>query len=248
MKQHFEIPQIQISIWISQINPLHTSDFFLIRIPSLALIPPKNLTMLKKVTNNLLLCPKLVFAVFFPVEKHTNKPRWVKTTMSHSCRDVLSWDTQHLHLSAKAFGENEEIYIFPVNIYQQRRAEECLLAGNNSIWNHSEREDRCFSPTNMPKYFYCGVGTSRGSEPCFSKCACPDRSRSFWIPGSCGPCLLSSCLGSDASPVCPCEAQQTQRLVPVEPRPPVHSSNLISCDFITSGGCTDVRGVSSGKL
>lgn len=54
---------------------------------------------------------------------------------------------------------------------------------------------------------------------------------------SCKPYrLLSSCLGSDASPMCPYEAHQSPQLVPVEPRTLAHSSNLISCNFIT-GGC-----------
>lgn len=105
-------------------------------------------------------------------------------------------------------------------IREQRRSntKECLFAENNSILKTlCEREDRCFSQPNMPNYIYCRGRDLRGVRAMFFKMCLPGLERgAFRALGilGCRPCLLSSCLGSDASPVCPCEAQQTPPISP----------------------------------
>lgn len=42
----------------------------------------------------------------------------------------------------------------------------CLLKIIHS--ENTQRDDRCFSQPNTPKYIYCGVATLSGSEQCFS--------------------------------------------------------------------------------
>ncbi|KAK5864409.1 hypothetical protein PBY51_015654 [Eleginops maclovinus] len=65
---------------------------------------------------------------------------------------------------------------------------------------------------------------------------------------SCRPCLLSSCLGSDASPVCPCEAQQTPAISPSRTETAAAFQQLDLMRFHHQRGEPNVRGVSSGKI
>ncbi len=48
----------------------------------------------------------------------------------------------------------------------QRQMNACLLKITHS--ENTQWGDRCFYQPNMPKYIYCGVATSWGSEQCFS--------------------------------------------------------------------------------
>lgn len=92
--------------------------------------------------------------------------------------------------------------------------------------------------------FTARVATPARVEAVFFQRACLDRRSEGPGPGipTRRPCLLGSCWGSDASPVCPSEGSaKARRLVPVEPRPGAHSSNSISCDFITGGGAEERR-------
>lgn len=101
------------------------------------------------------------------------------------------------------------------NIYlktQQSSAENTnnyLFAENNSgTW-------QVLFPTKYAKIHLLQGRDPPGVRAMFSKCACLDLSEGLGLGiFSCRPCLLSSCLGSDASPVCPCEAQQTPPISP----------------------------------
>lgn len=127
---------------------------------------------------------------------------------------------------------------------------EVQTTGKVTLKTLSKLTGASLNPTRQ-NTFTAGVATPPRVGAVFFQRACLDRRSEgpgLGIPTR-RPCLLGSCSGSDASPVCPSEGSaKARRLVPVEPRPGVHSSNLISCDFITGGGQRNVGGVSSGKI
>lgn len=117
----------------------------------------------------------------------------------------------------------------------------CLLKITDS--KNTQRDDRCFTRANTPKYIYCGCRDPLRVKAMFSIRACPGWSAGLGLGIlSCRPrSLPSSCLGSDAKPCVSMRGSANpRRLVPVEPRPLVHSSNLISSP---AGGGQRQRGL-----
>ena len=139
-------------------------------------------------------------------------------------------------------------FTFPFNIYQsvqQRPAEQandCLFAENNRLQKHSARWQVLY-PSKHAKIHLLRVSRpSEGQSHVFNTCL-PGLERGLGLGIlSCRPrSLPSSCLGSDAKPCVSMRGSANpRRLVPVEPRPLVHSSNLISSP---AGGGQRQRGL-----
>lgn len=88
----------------------------------------------------------------------------------------------------------------------------CLLKIYNLVQKHTQTG--AFPNQICQNSFTAGSRTSEGQSNVFKMCL-PGLEQELGLGIlSCRPCLLSSCLGSDASPVCPCEPQQTPAISP----------------------------------
>lgn len=117
-----------------------------------------------------------------------------------------------------------------------------IFAENNSFWKHSARWQVLFptkcgnihlpqghDPLRVGAMFLCLPGVERGLGVGNVSCEPPSAKQLCGIR-----CKPRVSMRGSANPY---------RLVPVEPRPLVHSSNLISCNFITGGGRGAQRGL-----
>lgn len=125
-------------------------------------------------------------------------------------------------------------FTFPFNIDQNIQPIGLLKITHSE---NTQRDDRCFFPTK-----YAKIHLLRGRDPLrvramFFKCACLDWSEGLdWAFSVAGPVCWAAVWDQMRAPCVHARLSKPHRLVPVEPRPLVHSSNLISCDFITGGG------------